>query len=50
MQTWTSSFWLTIREFRRAFLLWAGVSLGVVQKTTGVRAPGLSFLFPSPVR
>lgn len=28
MQTWTSSFWLTMREFRRVFLLWAGVSLG----------------------
>lgn len=30
MQTWTSSFWLTMREFRRVFLLWAGVSLGGV--------------------
>ena len=32
MQTWTSSFWLTMREFRRVFLLWAGVNLGGVQR------------------
>lgn len=28
MQTWTSSFWLTRREFLSAFLLCEGFSLG----------------------
>lgn len=27
MQTWTSSFWLTMREFLSAFLLCEGLSL-----------------------
>lgn len=35
MHTWTSSFWLTIREFLSAFLLWAGVSLVDEEEAAG---------------
>ena len=49
MQTWTSSFWLTMREFLRAFLLWAGVNLGGWGGGSKDQNPK-PFLFPPPLR
>jgi hypothetical protein len=52
MHTWTSSFWLTIREFLSAFLLWAGVSLVDEEEAAGsdTLPTTPSFLLLIPVR